>query len=153
MKPKISFLIERHISRILDVEWIDLDVIKNCSFKVAVDAVNGAAAVALPNILSQLGCEIVTINCEPSGNFTRGTEPLPENLKDLSQLVLDERCDIGFATDPDAGRLAVVDDNGKPVGEEYTLGLSVDRFLSSTQNSFPIATERSTARAIEKIAA
>lgn len=150
---KFPDAIDRHISRILDVEWIDLDVIKNCSFKVAVDAVNGAAAVALPNLLSQLGCEIVTINCEPSGNFTRGTEPLPENLKDLSQLVLDERCDIGFATDPDADRLAVIDDNGKPIGEEYTLVLSVDSFLNSTQNSFPIATNLSTTLAIEKIAA
>ena len=144
--------IDRHITRTCDVSWIDLDAIRQRKFKVAVDAINGAAAVALPELLDRLGCEVVTINCEPTGEFTRGTEPLPENLSDLSQLIQQENCHVGFATDPDADRLAVIDEKGKPVGEEYTLVLALDAFLSTIDSSETVVTNLSTTMAVDKVA-
>ncbi|MDP6592928.1 MAG: phosphoglucosamine mutase [Candidatus Marinimicrobia bacterium] len=144
--------VRRHIQRVLRIDWVDVDKIKDCNYKVAVDTVNGAAAEALPLLLKRLGCDVVSINCELSGEFTRGTEPLPENLSGLTQLVQEENCHIGFATDPDADRLAVVDENGKPVGEEYTLVLALDGFLSTTGDLEPIVTNLSTTMAVEKVA-
>ena len=149
---QINDAIDRHITRTCDVSWIDLDAIRQRKFKVAVDAINGAAAVALPELLDRLGCEVVTINCEPTGEFTRGTEPLPENLSDLSQLVQQENCHVGFATDPDADRLAVIDEKGKPVGEEYTLVLALDGFLSTIDSSETVVTNLSTTMAVDKVA-
>ena len=149
---QINDAIDRHITRTCDVRWIDLDAIRQRKFKVAVDAINGAAAVALPELLDRLGCEVVTINCEPTGEFTRGTEPLPENLSDLSQLIQQENCHVGFATDPDADRLAVIDEKGKPVGEEYTLVLALDAFLSTIDSSETVVTNLSTTMAVDKVA-
>ena len=149
---QINDAIDRHITRTCDVRWIDLDAIRQRKFKVAVDAINGAAAVALPELLDRLGCEVVTINCEPTGEFTRGTEPLPENLSDLSQLIKQENCHVGFATDPDADRLAVIDEKGKPVGEEYTLVLALDAFLSTIDSSETVVTNLSTTMAVDKVA-
>ena len=149
---QINDAINRHITRTCDVSWIDLDAIRQRKFKVAVDAINGAAAVALPELLDRLGCEVVTINCEPTGEFTRGTEPLPENLSDLSQLIQQENCHVGFATDPDADRLAVIDEKGKPVGEEYTLVLALDAFLSTIDSSETVVTNLSTTMAVDKVA-
>ena len=149
---QINDAIDRHITRTCDVSWIDLDAIRQRKFKVAVDAINGAAAVALPELLDRLGCEVVTINCEPTGEFTRGTEPLPENLSDLSQLIQQENCHVGFATDPDADRLAVIDEKGKPVGEEYTLVLALDGFLSTIDSSETVVTNLSTTMAVDKVA-
>ena len=149
---QINDAIDRHITRTCDVSWIDLDAIRQRKFKVAVDAINGAAAVALPELLDRLGCEVVTINCEPTGEFTRGTEPLPENLSDLSQLIQQENCHVGFATDPDADRLAVIDEKGKPVGEEYTLVLALDAFLSTIDSSETVVTNLSTTMAVDKVA-
>ena len=149
---QINDAIDRHITRSCDVSWIDLDAIRQRKFKVAVDAINGAAAVALPELLDRLGCEVVTINCEPTGEFTRGTEPLPENLSDLSQLIQQENCHVGFATDPDADRLAVIDEKGKPVGEEYTLVLALDGFLSTIDSSETVVTNLSTTMAVDKVA-
>ena len=149
---QINDAIDRHITRTCDVSWIDLDAIRQRKFKVAVDAINGAAAVALPELLDRLGCEVVTINCEPTGEFTRGTEPLPENLSDLSQLIKQENCHVGFATDPDADRLAVIDEKGKPVGEEYTLVLALDAFLSTIDSSETVVTNLSTTMAVDKVA-
>ena len=137
---QINDAIDRHITRTCDVSWIDLD------------AINGAAAVALPELLDRLGCEVVAFYCEPTGEFTRGTEPLPENLSDLSQLVQQENCHVGFATDPDADRLAVIDEKGKPVGEEYTLVLALDAFLSTIDSSETVVTNLSTTMAVDKVA-
>ncbi|MEE2876798.1 MAG: phosphoglucosamine mutase [Candidatus Neomarinimicrobiota bacterium] len=144
--------VDRHIARVCEVAWIDLYAIKNRNFRVAVDAVNGAAAVGLPKLLSILGCEVVKLNCDPSGVFSRGTEPLPENLGELSRIVQSRRCDVGFATDPDGDRLAVVDEKGRAIGEEYTLVLVVDSFLHCGDSFAPVVTNLSTTLAVDKVA-
>ena len=74
--------IQKHVIACASISCIDLNRIQRRKFKVVIDAVNGAGAIALPNMLEALGCEVIELNCEPDGNFTRGTEPLPENLND-----------------------------------------------------------------------
>jgi phosphomannomutase len=106
----------------------------------------------MPMLLETLGCEVHRIHCEPSGEFVRGTEPLPENLGDLCQAVQDFGADVGMAVDPDCDRLAVVDNSGKPLGEEYTLVLAVDGYLAYTGSDEAIVTNMSTTLALDKIA-
>ena len=145
-------LIDNHIKKILEISFINFSKIKKRKLKIAVDAVNGAASKALPNLLKDIGCDVVELNCETSGEFNRGTEPIPQNLNLLSSVVLNDKCDIGFATDPDGDRLAVVDNNGNPIGEEYTLVLALKYFLESTNYKNPIVTNLSTTLAVDKIA-
>lgn len=144
--------IRRHIDRILSIDFIDTRAIRKRKFKVAVDTVNGAAGNALPTLLEKLNCEVIKINCDLSGEFTRGTEPLPQHLTELMEVVKEHRCDVGFATDPDADRLAIVDNTGHPIGEEYTLVLAIDDFLKSTGKQEIFATNLSTTMAVEKVA-
>jgi len=145
-------LIDNHIKKILEISFINFSKIKKRKLKIAVDAVNGAASKALPNLLKDVGCDVVELNCETSGEFNRGTEPIPQNLNLLSNVVVNDKCDIGFATDPDGDRLAVVDNNGNPIGEEYTLVLALKYFLESTNYKNPIVTNLSTTLAVDKIA-
>ena len=145
-------LIDNHIKKILEISFINFSKIKKRKLKIAVDAVNGAASKALPNLLKDVGCDVVELNCETSGEFNRGTEPIPQNLNLLSSVVVNDKCDIGFATDPDGDRLAVVDNNGNPIGEEYTLVLALKYFLESTNYKNPIVTNLSTTLAVDKIA-
>ena len=98
--------------------------------KVGIDAVGGAGAQALPNLLRTMGCQVYRLNCRYSRQFPRGPEPIPRNIKDLCQLVKLKKLDIGFAVDPDCDRLAVVDEDGHPIGEELSLVLATDYILS-----------------------
>jgi phosphomannomutase len=93
--------------------------------RVAVDSCNGAGSVVAPRLLAALGVEVVALNVTPDGLFPRGAEPVPENLGALSAAVCEHACDVGFAQDMDADRLAVVSERGEPLGEEYTLVLAV----------------------------
>ena len=144
--------IRRHIDRILNVDWIDIEAIRKRQFKVAVDAVNGAASFALPYLLERLNCWVVKIFCDLSGQFARGPEPLPKNLSKLGATVMEQSCDAGFATDPDGDRLAVINELGNPIGEEYTLVLAVDDFLRSTQSNQTVVTNLSTTQAVDFVA-
>ena len=145
--------IYKHTVSCSSLQCIDLNKIRSKKFKVVVDAVNGAGALALPTMLDMLGCEVIKLDCEPSGVFNRGTEPLPENLKTLSQNVIQNNADVGFAVDPDADRLAVVDENGTPLGEEYSLVLAADgyiNFLKVEKETF--VSNLSTSLALDKLA-
>ena len=145
--------IYKHTVSCSSLQCIDLNKIRSKKFKVVVDAVNGAGALALPAMLDMLGCEVIKLDCEPNGMFNRGTEPLPENLKTLSQNVIQNNADVGFAVDPDADRLAVVDENGTPLGEEYSLVLAADgyiNFLKVEKETF--VSNLSTSLALDKLA-
>jgi len=85
-----------------------------------------------PDLMDALGVDVVSIHATPDGSFPRPAEPLPENLGALCDLVRQQRCDIGFAQDMDADRLAIVDETGTPIGEDYTLVLAAWRVLSMT---------------------
>ncbi len=144
--------IQKHVISCVSISCIDLNRIQKRKFKIVIDSVNGAGSNALPILLESLGCEVIELNCEPNGNFTRGTEPLPENLNDLSQMVVSHKADAGFAIDPDADRLALVDETGKPLGEEYTLVIAADGYLKETQRIEKFVVNLSTSLALEKLA-
>ena len=144
--------IQKHVIACASISCIDLNRIQRRKFKVVIDAVNGAGAIALPNMLEALGCEVIELNCEPDGNFNRGTEPLPENLNDLSAMVKNHNADAGFAVDPDADRLAVVNEHGEPLGEEYTLVLAADGYINETGKKERFVVNLSTSLALEKLA-
>ena len=144
--------IQKHVIACVSLKCIDLNRIQRRHFKIVIDAVNGAGAHALPAMLESLGCEVIELNCEPDGNFTRGTEPLPENLIDLCQAVINYDADAGFAVDPDADRLAVVNEKGEPLGEEYTLVLAADGYLENIVKSEKFVVNLSTSLALEKLA-
>src|SRR5204863_528574 len=98
-----------------------VEAIRRRRFKVALDCVRGAGATIMPMLLDALGCEMVAIDLEPDGRFPREPEPLSENLSGLEALVRESDADIGFAVDPDVDRLAIVSEEGRAIGEEYTL--------------------------------
>ena len=144
--------IQKHVIACASISCIDLNRIQRRKFKVVLDAVNGAGALALPTMLESLGCEVIELYCEPDGNFSRGTEPLPEHLNDLCKVVKDQNADVGFAVDPDADRLAIVSENGDPLGEEYTLVIAADGYLKETGNQEKFVVNLSTSLALEKLA-
>jgi len=143
---------QHHIDNVLNLVCIDIDTIKSKNFKVIVDTVNGAAYKALPELLEKLNCDVVKIHCDNDGTFPRGTEPIPSHLEDLSKAVTENNADIGFATDPDADRLAIVDNHGNPIGEESTLVLALESYLKYYQDSQKVVTNLSTSMAVDVIA-
>ncbi|HPV40623.1 MAG TPA: phosphoglucosamine mutase [Spirochaetota bacterium] len=138
-----------HIGKVLSV--IDRDSISKKKFKVVLDSVNGAGSDITTDMLRKLGCGVVPLHCEMNGLFPRGAEPLPQNLSLLSKKVLDVKADIGFAQDPDADRLAIVDDAGRPIGEENTIALVVEHLLARKPGRVVI--NLSTTKAVDDIAA
>jgi phosphomannomutase len=142
-------IIDYHIDKILALSYIDEEQIRKKSFKIAVDAVNGAGSHALPALLKRLGAEVHELHCEPTGIFPHNPEPLPEHLTEISEYVVENSCDFGLVTDPDADRLAIIDENGKMFGEEYTQVAAFDFLLS--KKSGDTATNLSSSRAAEEI--
>ena len=141
-----------HIKNILNLSCIDINEIKAKKFKVVVDTVNGAAYKALPELLENLNCNVIKIYCDNDGTFPRETEPIPSHLEDLSKAVTINNADIGFATDPDADRLAIVDNHGNPIGEESTLVLALESYLKYYKGSQKVVTNLSTSMAVDVIA-
>ncbi|MCJ8330031.1 MAG: phosphoglucosamine mutase [Lentisphaeria bacterium] len=128
---------------------IDLEKIRAANFTVAVDCCNGAGALFSKDFLEELGCKVIAINDTDDGIFTRGPEPIPENLIDLCTAVREHNCIVGFAQDPDCDRLAMVDGNGDTIGENTTLTLAVDHILSHKKGY--VVTNLSSSKAIEDI--
>jgi phosphomannomutase len=123
-------LLEYHIEEILKLDYIDPEIIRAAKLSVAVDAVNGAGSVGVPLLLEKLGVQTVhTIHCTPNGLFPHNPEPLPEHLTEICDLVKSSNADIGVVTDPDADRLALVDNTGTLFGEEYTQATVFDFIL------------------------
>ena len=129
---KDDTFIDKHIDAILALPLVDIDLVQERKFKVVVDCVNSTGAISIPPLLEKLGCEIIVINGEMSGNFAHNPEPLPENLRQLSEAVLANRADLGIAVDPDVDRLAFVNEDGEMFGEEYTLVAISDYILKNT---------------------
>jgi phosphomannomutase len=123
--------IARHLEQVLALPQIDVAAIRAKRFTVALDCVRGAGGTAIPPLLERLGCTVRAINTETDGRFPHPPEPLPENLGDLSRLVRESGAAVGFAVDPDVDRLALVDEAGEPIGEDYTLALAVRAVLGS----------------------
>ena len=118
--------------------------------RVALDACNGAGSLIGPKLIEALGAEVVPINVTPNGLFPRAAEPLAENLGDLCAAVKEHHADVGFAQDMDADRLAIVSEQGVPIGEEYTLVLATDYVLRKQRG--PVVANLSTSGALEVVA-
>lgn len=125
--------IGRHLDLVLALPWLDLAAIRARRFHVALDCVRGAGGAVIPLLLERLGCRVTGIHLETDGRFPHQPEPVPENLAELSALVRQSRADIGMAVDPDVDRLALVDETGHPIGEDYTLAFAVRAVLGSHQ--------------------
>jgi phosphomannomutase len=136
-----------HIDKVLAI--IDRGLIAAKKFKVVLDSINGAGGRVTKKMLAELGCEVFAINDEPSGVFAHVPEPLAENLKGLCEVVRDKGAGVGFALDPDADRLAIVDENGNYIGEEYSLALAAKYIFSKKTGK--AATNLSTSRMIDDI--
>ena len=121
---------DSHINKVLDLALVNIDLIKSKKYKVVLDAVNSTGGIIIPKLLKELGVECIELYCTPNGDFPHNPEPLPENLKDISNLVVKEKADFGIVVDPDVDRLAFVCEDGTIFGEEYTLVSVADFVLS-----------------------
>ena len=141
-----------HINSILEMPLVDIAAIKAAGFRIAVDAVNSVGGIAVPQLLKALGVqEIICINCDPDGNFAHNPEPLPENLTELSAKVIETGSGLGIAVDPDVDRLALICEDGKAFGEEYTLVAVADYVLG--HNPGNTVSNLSSSRALSDITA
>ncbi len=130
---------------------VDVGMIRERAFRVAVDCCNGAASLVSPEFLRRLGCEVIELHTNPDQLFPRDPEPLRENIGDLCAAVEREKADVGFAQDADADRLALVDETGTPLGEDATLALVVRHLL--TRYPGPVVANLSTSRMLDDVVA
>ncbi len=143
-------VVEHHIERILGIPLIAADAVRAARPHVVLDCVHGAGALVVPELLRQLGADVDGIGLTADGRFPRNPEPTPENLRELGQRVRETGADVGFAVDPDSDRLAIVDETGQPIGEDWTLALAVDYVLG--HRSGPVVTNLSSSQCIEDVA-
>lgn len=139
----------RHAEQVLAACEVDLRKLRG--LRVVLDCINGAGCLDTPGFLRGLGCEVIVMNGEPTGEFAHRPEPTRENLTDLAAAVRDQGAAIGFAQDPDADRLAIVDEHGTYIGEEYTLALATWSVLARRVGS--VAANLSTSRMVDDVAA
>jgi phosphomannomutase len=143
--------VARHRDAVLALPLLDIERLRRRRFRVVLDCVRGAGGVILPDLLRDLGCDLIGMDLEPDGRFTRTPEPVAENLAALEQAVRDAGADIGMATDPDADRLSLVSNDGRAVGEDLTLALAADLVLRHRRGT--VVTNLSTSRVLEDVAA
>ena len=138
-----------HIDEVLQLPLVDAEAIAQRKFKVVVDGVNSSGGIIIPNLLEQMGVEVVKLYCEPNGHFPHNPEPLKEHLGDICELVLREKADFGIVVDPDVDRLAFISNDGEMFGEEYTLVAVADYVLSKTPGN--TVSNMSSSRALRDI--
>jgi phosphomannomutase len=133
---EITDYMDRHIQHVLDLELVNVEAIKARNFKIVVDAVNSTGGIVVPKLLRALGVEVIEeMYCTPNGHFPHNPEPLPENLRDISNKLEKGSFDLGIVVDPDVDRLAFINEDGSPFGEEYTLVAVADYVLSKTKGN------------------
>ena len=124
-----------HIAQVLSMPTVDVEAVKARKLKVVVDAVNSIGGVVIPELLEAMGCQVVKVNCEPTGEFAHNPEPLKENLTEISEVIRREGADLGVVVDPDVDRLALFCEDGEMFGEEYTLVAVADYILTLKKGS------------------
>lgn len=127
--------IQRHLDAVLRLDVVRAARLRRRKLTVALDCVRGAGGTIMPPLLRKLGCRVVGMDLEPDGRFPRMPEPVPENLGALGELVRRRKADVGLAVDPDADRLALVDERGEPIGEDYTLAFAVRAVLGGKERN------------------
>lgn len=126
---------DEHLDAVCALEAVDLEAVRAAHFKVVVDAVNSVGGIIMPRLLERMGVECIKLNCEPDGNFAHNPEPLPQNLVELSDMVVKEGADLGISVDPDVDRLAFICENGEAFVEEYTLVSVADYLLERAEKA------------------
>jgi phosphomannomutase len=148
---KMKGWIDKHVKLILERPEVDAELVGKAQFKIALDAVNSTGGIAIPKILKALGVkDMELIYCEPNGRFPHNPEPLAKNLKDICNLVVEEKCDLGIAVDPDVDRLVFIMNDGKLFGEEYTL-VAVSDYLLGLHNGGNTVSNLSSTRALNDV--
>lgn len=138
----------RHVE--LALATVNFEQIRRQKFKVLLDSNHGAGSVAGRKLLEQLDCEVTPLGGEPDGKFSHAPEPTADNLAGVLADVVSTKAAVGFCQDPDADRLAVIDERGRYIGEEYTLAICANHILSKAPG--PVVTNCSTSRMTEDIA-
>ena len=142
---------ERHLQAVLDLPFVEVAALRARGLSVALDCVHGAGGGVMPELLERLGCRVHGIGLEMDGRFPRDPEPTAENLGALGDLVRDTAADLGMAVDPDVDRLSLVDENGDPVGEDFTLALAAAAVTRRRPGL--VVTNLSTSQVVEDAAA
>ena len=124
-----------HIQKVLDDELVDADLVKTAKFKVVVDTINSTGSLVIPELLEQMGCEVILLNGKINGEFAHNPEPVEKNLRELTKAVVKEKANLGIAVDPDVDRLVFVSEKGDFFGEEYTLVAVADYVLSKKKGA------------------
>ncbi len=141
-----------HVNKVLNISSVDVRKIQRRKFKVVLDAVNGSGSFILPKLLARLGCRVIKVDCDGSGIFTRKPEPVPENLKRTCSIVKKEKADIGIVVDPDADRLVIITEQGKPFGEENTITTVVNHVLRNVPKQKKVVViNLSTSRSVDDV--
>ncbi|MDR2913123.1 MAG: phosphoglucosamine mutase [Alistipes sp.] len=140
-----------HIAAVLALPLVDVEAVRARKFRVVVDAVNSVGGTAIPALLRELGCDVVCLNCEPTGEFAHNPEPLPEHLGAIAAAVREHSSDLGIVVDPDVDRLALVNEDGTMFGEEYTLVAVADYVLSQSAGEKHTVSNLSSSRALRDI--
>lgn len=142
--------IENHIEKILDLNLVNVELVKSKHFTVVLDAINSVGGIAVPMLLEKMGVKVISLYCNPDGDFSHKPEPLEENLSDLKNMTKDSNADLGISVDPDVDRLVLVDNNGEMFGEEYTIVSISDYVLSENPGS--TVSNLSSSRALSDVA-
>ena len=127
----------RHLDAIFALDVVDVELIRGSGLTVALDAVRGAGGPVMTELFERLGVTMTGVHLEADGRFPHEPEPVPANLGDLSELVKRSGADVGMAVDPDVDRLALVDELGRPIGEDYTLAMAVRAVLARRPAAAP----------------
>lgn len=148
--------ITKHIFQALSLGFVDIEAVEKKKYKIVVDAVNSSGSEIIPKLLETCGCEVIRLFCDSSGIFPHTPEPIPENLTQLAESVIQHNADLGIAIDPDADRLVIIDETGNPIGEEYTITLATDFILAFYsylgKKNLSTVINLSTTRAVEDVA-
>ncbi len=139
-----------HVQKILDIPEVNINAIKAAGLRAVIDPVNSVGATAIPALLDALNVDYTLINSTMDGQFAHNPEPLEHHLTDLSMAVVNQGADLGIAVDPDVDRLALIQENGRMFGEEYTLVAATDQILR--QKSGPVVSNVSSSMALRDLA-
>ncbi len=146
----IGDAVGEHVALVLASPFVNASAVSAARPRIVVDCVNAAGSVILPRLLRELGCEIVELYTDVCSGFPRGAEPTREHLEELCRTVVAENAVAGFACDPDADRLAVVDERGVAIGEEFTLAIASRVVLEARRG--PVVANMSTSRMMDDLA-
>lgn len=142
---------QAHVERILELDVIDVTACRKARIPVVLDTISASGGTVAPRLLEALGCSVTHVNAEITGRFTRMPEPVPEHIAPLGDLVRANGAAVGLVLDPDADRLALIDENGAAIGEEYTLALAVYAIRGKRRGG-PVVVNVSTSRMIDDLA-